>query len=109
MRGPPGLPMEVGQLGIASKSATGPVELVHLGTEHRLSSVCRDCVCVRNHHCRRRSQRAKRTYLHRQGRVQRGHREVPPDVTTGRVVVVVGGGDVVVVVGGAVGCVVAGA
>ena len=38
-----------------------------------------------------------------------GHREVPPDVTTGRVVVVVGGDVVVVVVGADVAAVVVGA
>ena len=63
---PPGLPMEVGQLGIASKSTAGQVEFVHLCAEHRLSSICLGSACVRNHHGRCRSQCAERTCLQRQ-------------------------------------------
>ena len=54
----------------------------------------------------RRGDGAKQYAVRRANRAWRsrdlGHRDVPPEVTTGRVVVVVGGGLVVVVVGGVV-------
>ncbi len=99
--GPSSVGVKEGKFRIGTESATGQIDRFHLGPQH---AFCFVCVCfIRDNDTGNRSQSPEGSLgggvglLHE----RRVHRLVPPDVATGRVVVVVGG-EVVVVVGGTV-------
>jgi hypothetical protein len=99
--GPSSIGVKEGKFRIGTESATGQIDRLHLGPQHAFCFVC--VRFIRHDDSGSRSQSPKGSLgggvgLFHDGRV---HRLVPPDVATGRVVVVVGG-EVVVVVGGRV-------